>query len=60
VLTYEFVAAWVRARSRSERGASLVEYALLLALVAAVCIVAITSLGRKASSSFSSLSSQIN
>ena len=60
MLTFEFVAAWLRARTRSERGASLVEYALLLALIAVVCIVAITSLGRKASSSFSSISSQIN
>jgi pilus assembly protein Flp/PilA len=60
VLTFEFAAAWLRSRVRSERGASLVEYALLLALVAVVCIVAITSLGRKASSNFSMLSSQIN
>ena len=60
MLPFEFVVGWLRARTRSERGASLVEYALLLALVAAVCVVAITSLGRKASSSFSTLSSQIN
>ena len=30
---------------RSERGAALVEYALLLALIAVVCIVALTTLG---------------
>jgi pilus assembly protein Flp/PilA len=43
----EFVRAWLLARVdvRSERGASLVEYALLLALIAVVCIVAVTSLG---------------
>ena len=29
----------------SERGASLVEYALLLALIAVVCAVAVTTLG---------------
>ena len=40
---------------RTERGASLVEYALLLALIAVVCILAITQLGKKASSKFSSI-----
>ena len=30
---------------RSERAASLVEYALLLALIALVCVVAVTQLG---------------
>ena len=34
---------------RSERGAALVEYALLLALIAVVCIVALTTLGKQAS-----------
>jgi pilus assembly protein Flp/PilA len=37
----------------AERGASLVEYALLLALIAAVCIVAVTALGSHLSSSYS-------
>ena len=42
ISTYEFLATWLRARfSDSERGASLVEYALLVALIAVVCIVAI-------------------
>lgn len=41
----QFLTAWVRAHAASERGASLVEYALLLALIAVVCIVAVGSLG---------------
>ena len=60
MLTYEFVAAWLKARTRTERGASLVEYALLLALIAVVCIVAITALGKKASGNFSRIDSGIN
>ena len=37
------IGAFLRARfGRTERGASLVEYALLVALIAVVCIVAIT------------------
>ncbi len=52
ISTYEFLATWLRARfSDSERGASLVEYALLVALIAVVCIVAITILGENASTS---------
>ena len=52
--TYEFSATWLRARfSSEERGASLVEYALLVALIAVVCVLAIQVLGQKASSSFS-------
>ena len=47
------IASYVRARfGRSERGAALVEYALLLALIAVVCIVALTTLGEKGSSKF--------
>ena len=46
-------APYLQARfGRSERGAALVEYALLLALIAVVCIVALTTLGGKASSKF--------
>jgi pilus assembly protein Flp/PilA len=58
--TYEFVAAWLQARTKSERGASLVEYALLLALIAVVCIVAVTALGKKASGNFSRIDSNLN
>ena len=63
----EIVAYWqqhcapfIRARfGRSERGASLVEYALLVALIAVVCIVAITVLGKKVSTRFSSTASSL-
>ena len=44
---------------RSERGAALVEYALLLALIAVVCIVALTKLGKQASSKFTSVGDSI-
>lgn len=39
-------------RDRRERGASLVEYALLLALIAIVCVVAVTTLGSNLSDSY--------
>jgi pilus assembly protein Flp/PilA len=44
---------------RSERGASLVEYALLVALIAVVRIVAVSLLGKNASKKFSSVGSAI-
>jgi pilus assembly protein Flp/PilA len=44
---------------RSERGAALVEYALLLALIAVVCIVALTTLGTQAKDKFSTVGTSI-
>ncbi len=57
--TYEFASAWLQARCRTDRGASLVEYALLVALIAVVCLGAVTLLGRNASSKFSSVGSAL-
>ena len=42
-----------------ELGASLVEYALLVALIAVVCIIAVTFLGQSASSKFQTIGSSI-
>jgi pilus assembly protein Flp/PilA len=49
---------WLRLR-QPEEGASLVEYALLVALIAVVCIVAVSLLGSNASAKFSSVGSAI-
>jgi len=59
ILSYEFISAFITSKIRSERGASLVEYALLVALIAVVCIAAVTTLGKNASSKFSSVGSSI-
>ena len=54
------VAPYVRARfAHDEKGASMVEYALLVGLIAVVCIGAVTFLGGKAASKFSSVGSSI-
>ena len=47
-----FALTWLRARAGHDDGASLVEYALLLALIAVVCIAAISLLGSSASTTF--------
>ena len=53
--------AWINAKFRTdERGASMVEYALLVALIAGVCIVAVTAIGTGAKTKFSSVSSSLN
>jgi len=51
--------AWVLSRIDDDRGASLVEYALLLALLAMVCIAAVSALGDTTSASFSEAVSQL-
>jgi pilus assembly protein Flp/PilA len=58
--TSEFVAAWLRCRTASERGASLIEYALLLALIAIVCIIALQFLGQQASERFDSVGDSLD
>jgi pilus assembly protein Flp/PilA len=56
-----FCAPFLRARfGRTERGATLVEYALLVALIAVVCILAITFVGTAASKKFSSVGSNLS
>ena len=61
ISTYEFLSTWLRARfANTDRGASMVEYALLVALIAVVCIAAITFLGDNAKSSFDSTGNAIS
>ena len=57
---YQFLSAWIMAHVKSERGASLVEYALLVALIAVVCIAAVTALGKSASSKFEVVGNSLN
>jgi len=44
----------------NEEGASMLEYALLAALIAVVCIAAITFLGEQANEAFSSVGSAMD
>jgi len=60
ITNYQFLSAWAKAHIKSERGASLVEYALLVALIAVVCIAAVTTLGKSASSKFSTVGASID
>ena len=54
------LAPYVRARfGRNERGASLVEYLLLVMLIAIVCISAVTWFGSSNSSKLSDIGSRV-
>jgi pilus assembly protein Flp/PilA len=44
---------------RNEDGAALAEYGLLVALIAVVCVVAVTTLGTQVSLAFSKIASAI-
>jgi pilus assembly protein Flp/PilA len=62
--TLEIMMSWWVAQVRrvvpSERGASLIEYALLVALIALVCIAAVTLLGDETGSKFVSVSDSVS
>ena len=60
MIHYQFLATWLKAHAKTERGASLVEYALLVALIAVVCIGAITFLGNEAADNFSEVGNSIS
>jgi pilus assembly protein Flp/PilA len=44
---------------RDEEGATMVEYGLMLALIAIVCIVAVTAIGTKLSGLFSTVAQSL-
>ena len=50
----------MRARARDERGASAIEYALLVALVALVIIVGLQALGSNVNDKFTNISNNPN
>ncbi len=57
---YHLVATSLRARfGDAERGASLVEYALLVALIALVCFSAVTFFGQNVSNNYKPIGSSL-
>jgi pilus assembly protein Flp/PilA len=59
MIRFEFLKTWLIAQAKTERGASLVEYALLVALIAVVCIGAVSFLGGNAEEKFSEIGNSI-
>ena len=51
---------WIQTKASTEKGAGLAEYALLLFLIAVVCVVAITALGTTISGVFNQITTDLN
>jgi pilus assembly protein Flp/PilA len=49
----------LRSLVRNEEGQDLLEYALLVALIALVCVIAVTSAGTKAQAIFTQIATQL-
>lgn len=49
----------IRSLLRDESGATMVEYGIMVALIAAVCIAVITTLGQSVSNAFSTVNASI-
>ena len=60
VTQYNTLAMWLKAHAKTERGAAMVEYALLLALIAIVAIIALQALGTTVSDNFDDIDSALN
>jgi pilus assembly protein Flp/PilA len=54
---YTKIVAWLQ---DEEKGASMVEYALLVALIAIIAIVAVTAAGEAVSSEFNDIATTLN
>lgn len=59
ITQFNFLKTWLTAQAKTERGASLVEYALLVALIAVVVIGAVTALGGTARDNFEEINSAL-
>lgn len=59
-MTRMFITCANAFRFRSERGASLIEYGFLVALIALVCVGALMFLGSKPSTPLSTVGSSLN
>lgn len=57
---YDFLRTWLTAHAKSERGASMVEYALLVVMIAIVAVGALRLLGGSLSEKYSDIDSGID
>jgi len=56
---YAAVQSKFRRTMKDERGATMVEYALMVALIAAVCITTVTAIGNNADTKFGAVGTAI-
>ena len=53
------LATYIRSFARNDEGQDLLEYALLIALIALVCVVAITTAGANVNTIFSNIATAL-
>jgi Flp pilus assembly pilin Flp len=59
-VVFQQIAVWIRTHfDRAQRGSSIVEYALLITLIAVVCLLALNNLGQTADDSYSQFASSV-
>ncbi len=59
-MDFQLIVSWVQARLHAEeRGAALVEYGLLVALIAVVCLVVLGTVGTSISAEFSKIAAKL-
>jgi pilus assembly protein Flp/PilA len=58
-VSFDVFASWVKAHFNNDKGATMVEYALMVALIAVVCIAAVSMLGGNAKDKFSQVGASI-
>jgi Flp pilus assembly pilin Flp len=54
------IRSWLQQRCTSDTGASLVEYSLLVSLIAVVCVLAVAGLGTDVNEQFGNLTNTLN
>jgi pilus assembly protein Flp/PilA len=63
-LHYKYLARFMRSLinhfRRDDEGAALVEYGILVGLIAVICVVAVTALGTEISTAFSTIASALS
>lgn len=53
------VASFIRGFVKDEEGATMVEYGIMIALIAAVCVVIVTTLGTQIKAAFTTTSNAL-
>ena len=56
---YDYIRIRLQGMAKSERGATAVEYGLLVALIAAVIVVTVAALGGKVNAAFTTVNNAI-
>lgn len=56
---FSFLSAWLAEHKRSDEGATMVEYGLMVALIAVVCIGSVQALGVSVNNMFSSVATTL-